>query len=149
MPKRSRSFYKPASKFTTDFVRGIYLVNQMRTRYVYRSGLLHIPMADKQACKFLRWAQDTGVMIVEFAVARFGLMPKYPTHEVNDQNLVFLGGDVEVSAPSIDLDGTTYTYSVVGWYVYGLKKPVFVQDGLKMSALTIDTTATTVNVLPA
>ena len=140
----------PTSRLSSDYRRGLYLANAMTTRYVYGSGLLQIPLAKKDGeCKFVRTSQPMMLMVVQFHVARLGLMPKYPSYEVSDPNLVFLGGEVDVSAPAIDLDGSTYTYDVSGYYVYGMKKPVFVKDGLKMSALTIDTTAPGTNILPA
>lgn len=139
--------------FSSEHYQVPYGTYAIRTRYIYRSGKIQVPVAgpapadsSEETSRVLRLHKPVIQKVVEYEATRSGLPPLVPNPETSNPNEELLEADIDVLAPPLGTGGER-NYKISGLYTYALKKPVWVQDGLGMGTLPYTSFAKEANIL--
>jgi len=146
-----------------------YTTDACEASYRWDSGLVQMPIAGNgngptlqagavnadgsttppATCVFVRIHQPIGQRIVNFRYVRRGQKPVIPAPEPENDNQVFLTGEVIETNPRVLGDLVTVEYEVYGRYIYGLKRPIDGTAGFPGVGSAATTVPQEANALPA
>lgn len=112
-----------------------YVMFDVNTTYYTLGGVQQIPVAgdDGTEAVFAKWAAPCSRKVVTFAISRIGAIPDVPDYVSADPNDVLLDVQFQPGLPGMMPDGKQ-VFTIMGMYLYGLKKPIRKTDGYKMGA---------------
>jgi hypothetical protein len=94
------------------------------TTYFYDAGLKQMAVGDDSSDSVVvRKQAPLGWMLVEFSIVRRGAPPLIPS-VLKDPNLTLLQAPIVVTAPSPLVPGIASVYSIAGYQLYAMKKPL-------------------------
>lgn len=140
------------TQFTLDEEQGHYGEYSVQTHYASDMGVLPVPLSvPAQDGTTVRYVTVSGHVMqkeVHWQVSRKKLKPQLPSPTPSSSNEVLLRQIISPCIPhQTELDGTTITYVVSGVYIYGLRRPITLADGLPMGTAPTDATPKTEAVL--
>lgn len=108
-----------------DGAGGCQVDYQIYDRYIIDYGVAQLPIASSDAqdvCVFVRLAQPTWGIRVDWTVKKEGKPPKLPAFDLGDPDLVLIQHEVETHAvKTTGLEGNMLCYRASGTYYYGAK----------------------------
>lgn len=126
--------------FSREHTQRPYEEYTLATFYSLDPGTLQLPVAaaGDSPSEVVRTHASLGTKRVVWTVARSGVKPQLPSPEPNDSNQVLLRAEIAPQIPQPLADGS-FLYRIHGTYVYALRTPVWVPQGLDMGSTPITT----------
>ncbi len=124
-----------AGVFAKDNIAAPYDYYRIETRYHWNNGTVCLPIAQQDAggsplaAAIAQLHSPYGLKIVTWAARRTGDRPVLPDFNPSDENLTLQLADIVFSDPEFTANQVPILQAR-GTYVYLLKKPISVEDGV-------------------
>jgi len=121
---------------SADHLESPYAVYKIRTTYEWENGTVLLPVASSAAdgspieAAISQLSSPYGFKIVEWEAVRRGQPPKLPDPEPEDDNQVLAKHRITFDSADLAADLATETFRASGFYIYLLKKPISVRNGV-------------------
>lgn len=140
------------TRFSVDHIQSPYGVYEVRTEYIWESGIVQSAVAqesDATDSRILKLSGAYGKKVVTWTATRVGIPPVLPAPVGASGNEVLLSAVIRPRAPDLEASGTTLEYEVSGEYVFALLRPPWYADGIPMGSPPYTTIPKGENVLQA